>query len=135
MKGRLVVIRSMSFEQAKKIVRTYCETLGTGKLIADEQQLPCAKPVIKQALLMVMPFAPRQLRQELVYAYVALADFQPGVGDEPISRPGPSDPLEQDPDMAGFAAQLERTLPWIQRSADEYRQLVQELKDAGFMAE
>jgi hypothetical protein len=131
----LIVVPDMTVAQARQIVQTYGVALGTAGVIADESELPYAKAVIKQAILMVAPFAPsNEVRRTLRQGYLALADFLPGVGEQAIRRlrgsgDGPGNALE----AAAFIKDLERRLPWLNRSATEAQQLLRELRDSGFL--
>jgi hypothetical protein len=135
MNERLAVVHDMTYLQARKIVQAYGKTVTEySGVIADETKLPFPKAVIKQALLMVMPFAPSSdVRNALQSSYMFLADFQPGVGDEAI-RPVPAhrQALLDPEEVAAVAKDLERWLPWLKRSTAEMQQLLQELRDAGF---
>jgi hypothetical protein len=135
MNEHLAVVHDMTYLEARKIVQAYGKTVTEySGVIADESKLPFPKAVIKQAMLMVMPFAPSiEVRKALQSSYMFLADFQPGVGDQviqplPAHQQAPVD-AEQ---MAAVARHLEKWLPWSRRSSAEMEQLLQELRDAGF---
>jgi hypothetical protein len=130
----LVVVPGMTVQQAKQIVQAYGAVLGSARSIADEQELPFSKAVIKQAILMVAPFAPSaEARRSLRQGYLALADFLPGVGGEAIERLRDDDAPITAEQTAAFVRELEKKLPWLNRSATEAQQLMRELRDAGFL--
>lgn len=69
-------------------------------------------------------------------AYLALADFLPGVGRDGIQRiPKNRKPSEDPAELAASAKELARKLPWLHQSASEAQQLMRELRDCGFFAE
>jgi hypothetical protein len=131
----LVVVSSMTVEQAKQIVVAYGAVLGNAGVIADEQELPFSKAAIKQAILMVAPFASSsEARRSLRLAYLGLADFLPGVGAEPILRSrGEENPPVDAEEIATFMKDLEKKLKWLNRSATEAQRLMRELRDAGLL--
>jgi hypothetical protein len=129
----LVVVSSMTVEQARQIVVAYGAVLGSAGVIADEEELPFSKAAIKQAILMVAPFASScEARRSLRLAYLALADFLPGVGARPILRARADEDAPADAEqIAAFMTELEKKLKWLNRSATEAQRLMRELRDAG----
>jgi hypothetical protein len=131
----LVVVSSMTVEQARQIVVDYGAVLGSAGVITDEEELPFSKAAIKQAILMVAPFASSsEARRSLRLAYLALADFLPGVGARPILRArGDEDRPANAEQIAAFMTELEKKLKWLNRSATEAQRLMRELRDAGLL--
>lgn len=75
----------MSLEQATEIVWAYGDVLENSTpapgTVADTSRLPYSKPVIKQALIVMLQSVENPRIQEyLKTAYVLLADWQEGVG-------------------------------------------------------
>lgn len=135
MNEHLIVVSSMTVEQARQIVVAYGAVLGSAGVIADEDELPFSKAAIKQAILMVAPFASSsEARRSLRRAYLALADFLPGVGARPILRArDDEDPAASAEQIAAFMTELEKKLKWLNRSATEAQRLMRELRDAGLL--
>jgi len=131
----LIVVPDMTITQARQIVQTYGAVLGSAGAVADESELPYSKAVIKQAILMVAPFASTpEARRYLRRGYLALADFVAGAAGWEANRMngsglGPRSAEE----AAAFLRELERRLPWLNRSATEAQQLLRELRDSGFL--
>lgn len=78
---------SVSREAALKIVQEYCEILdGAGPAfgsVADVSELPYSKYVIKKAIATCMSGkTDSALSERLKTAYLSLADWQEGVGDQ-----------------------------------------------------
>jgi hypothetical protein len=88
MNEHLAVLSEMTYLQARQIVQAYGNTLTNTNIrsgIADERTLPFPTALIKQAILMVLPFAPSdEMRGSLKSSYLYLADFQPGLGHQVI---------------------------------------------------
>lgn len=131
----LIVVPDMTITQARQIVQTYGAVLGSASAIADESELPYSKAVIKQAILMVAPFASTpEARRYLRRGYLALADFVAGAGGWEVNRMNGSGLGPQSAEeAAAFLRELERRLPWLNRSATEAQQLLRELRDSGFL--
>ena len=131
----LIVVPDMTITQARQIVQTYGAVLGSAGAVADESELPYSKAVIKQAILMVAPFASTpEARRYLRRGYLALADFVAAAGGWEANR---VDGCERSPRSAeeaeAFLRELEHRLPWLNRSATEAQQLLRELRDSGFL--
>jgi hypothetical protein len=135
MSERLAVVPDMTLVQAQQIVQAFGKTVAElAGMIADENRLPFPKPVIKQATLMVLPFAPSdEVRRGLKNCYLFLADFQPGLGDQVIrALPAGEKPPSTIEEIAAVAAHVEKWLPWSKRATAETQELLLELRDAGF---
>ena len=135
MSQHLVVIPDMTLLQAQQIVQAFGKTVtDLAGVIADENRLPFPKAVIKQATLMVLPFAPSdEARRALKNCYLLLADFQRGLGDQVIhALPAGETPSRTTQQIAAVAAHMEKWLPWSRRCTAEMQELLRELRDAGF---
>ncbi len=75
-------------ELTMKIVNAYGSAMADGPVpgtVADVKSLPYPKAQIKEALRNAMSVATdKQMREQLVQAYIFLADYQEGVGAKPI---------------------------------------------------
>ena len=80
----------MDIATAQKIINAYGATLtASAKIpqphVIDAKELPFSKSAIKQAIRLVIPVSPNsKIVKSLVFAYLSLADWQDGVGPEPI---------------------------------------------------
>ena len=86
---------------ATKVVADYGELLegkaiGFGQILYDERDLPYAKNVILQAICLVLQIRsdPKE-RKALITCGITLANFQPGIGPDPLRAPGLMDSKEE----------------------------------------
>lgn len=131
---RRIAVPGMTIDQAREIVVAYGAAIECGA-ICDESELPFSKPAIKLAILMIAPFAPSsdEARRSLRMAYLALADFQPGVGSQRIHRIMEAPIAGEDPGARLLG--LEKRLRYLERSATETQRLVRELRDSGLLGD
>jgi len=122
------------------IVRAYRRVLeGTADtLVVDENRLPAPKHELKAAILEALQKAtdPRW-RGFLQNAYIDLAMFQPGVGEEPIRfDPSPTPTPDGYEAIVAVASSIAERNPeikhWSGIMAKESEQLLDELRSAGF---
>jgi hypothetical protein len=104
------------------------EQSQTGSVVYDESTLPVPKEDMRKALLMLIASVKDEERREQLKAgYLALADFQAGVGSRTIKI----DPLDPADDLQASAAkvamQAEEVGRWQQLSIAETARLMQDL--------
>lgn len=80
---------TLSTEQIEAVVNAYGGLLAQGHagsgVISDTKFLPYPKETIKAALITALRITTdKQMRENLKVAYISLADFQDGVGPNPI---------------------------------------------------
>ena len=127
-------------EEGQKILREYSAILADSAPrlghIADVGQLPYSKREIKDAIIVCLTNgADAEARSRLHSAYLALADWQEGVGSTPLALtllniPAANDPESQENKVPTPASEdMDR---WNIMVVDERRQLTQELRALGF---
>lgn len=135
----------MKPEQARRIIDEYGQILSQAApagMVMDESRLPYPKSEIKTALLTGLQHASDDsLREMLIAGYTHLAEYQPGVGDQPagvdpseLKKLGQveqtEDPLSHARNMLG-GAHLE--VDWAEKVRTEFAELEQELRAAGHL--
>jgi hypothetical protein len=118
-------------QEAKKIMDAAVEIVmrygkvyeGLGTAIADTSRLPAPKAEMKTALKLAWHFAEGNQRMQswVETGYVLLANFQDGVGPEPIDCG-----LSPDSELAKAAATLEPWLKWSPQVQAEMSELLAE---------
>ena len=121
-------------EQVEKIVQKYGEVLQHASpvagCVADQNELPYSKDVIKTALIKALQnTVDSHQKGALQVAYLSLANWQSDVGD---SHQG-IDLTKIDPmlDPSEFLAMHESSKDWGQIVQNEEKKLQAELKDLG----
>lgn len=138
--GKLFGRRNQSeigFDEAREIVGTYGDLLGSGPVpgtVADTTELPYPKDTIKKAILVLLRETKDQsMREHLKSGYVALADWQPGVG--PIRVGVDATKLDLSGDLNELAklieARNESAKDWLPKAKAELDLLVKELQQLG----
>jgi hypothetical protein len=132
---------SITPAMAEKIVQDYGAALGTSAPpaggVADARALPHPKARIKEALVFALhTTSDANMRKQLITAYLALADWQDGVGATPLGIDLTKMDLQGNPDVANLAkkfltqnASMEKWRPQIEA---EQRVLLAELQNLGY---
>lgn len=138
LKGTPALSEAMTFDVASQIVREYGAVLEVSSTslggVADVRELPYPKERIKAALIVALrATTDKKVTEQLKGGYVFLADWQPGVGAEPISYGfGGMAPGASTEDMAlEVAAQTDRMTKWAPVIAAESEALKAELQQLG----
>ena len=121
--------RKKQEQDAKSILDASVDAVSTlGELmekfpgsVLDSSMLPLPKPQMKAALKVLWTAFPAQ-RDTFEVGYLYLANFQDGVGPQPVSLnlPNTSEPKQ-------IVASLESTMPWINKTTAEMQELQREL--------
>lgn len=109
----------VSLDEVKEILNAYGNLLCDveGAIIRNESCLPTTKDRIKKALTVAIVTArTNEEREGYRFAYLFLADFQPGVGPSGIMKGR----LEADDIVQG--------VPWLEKAQAERQELVRELE-------
>ena len=138
--GDTLVPDLLSPEAGQQILRAYSAILEDGSSqpgrIADIGQLPYSKREIKDAIIVCLTSASdAEATLRLQSAYLALAEWQEGVGDVPVALtlldvPAANEPGR--PDQALVSPAARDVDQWNIRVVDERRQLSRELRALGF---
>lgn len=133
-----------SMERVEKIINDYGGVLakkapGPNGMVADEEQLPHPKIVIKQAILYMFEKGSLEEMQKdaLVTGFFSLADFQPGVDDGDTGVDVGSEEFMALPTEEQIRKVAEGGLgqEWLEISATERDELVAELQREGHWKE
>lgn len=129
----------MDIARAQQIINAYGATLtAVAKIpqphVIDLRELPFSKSEIKQAIRLLLPVAPNpQVLKSLVFGYVSLADWQEGVGPEPIGIMLSDSDSPTDPEtLKRIAARGSAWQKWRPKVNAESVALASELKMLGF---
>jgi hypothetical protein len=130
----------MTFEKAADIAGSYSDVLeysapspGT---VADASKLPYPKALIKQAIILLLEInTDLQIKEQLIFAYLLLADWQEGVGNTNAGldlsnmelTTGPAELAER------VSAQDDADKMWTNKAEKERRQLRTELQELGYL--
>ena len=127
----------MSPETAQNIVQDYGAVLGSSApapgCVADVRNLPHSKERIKQALVFALRVTKEpQIREQLKVAYISLADWQGGVGNETVgidltSMDLNADPLEMAKRVASQGELMEKWTPLVQAEQEALKSELQKL--------
>lgn len=124
---------------AGDLVAAYGEALeaqaNSGSMFSDTSALPVKKETIKAALkLLIRVNTDTQKREQLRAAYLMLANFQPGVGDQILTLDA-GEPPPIDGDIQAYAAgvveQMDRLQVWQAKAGVEMDALQAELQAEG----
>ncbi|MFC1542892.1 hypothetical protein ACFL4M_03280 [Pseudomonadota bacterium] len=131
----------MALKDAVEIIQTYAKCLEeravSASIVTDLNELPCSKEEIKSALIVAMNekhIDPIQ-RRYLATGYLQLADYQSGVGDRLIGIDVSTIDIDKEnvDALANQVAQSRQEFDsWKPIVEEEQKQLLDELKDAGF---
>jgi hypothetical protein len=128
----------LTADLAAQIVREYAASLAASKAsldgVADENKLPHPKRYIKEALIIALRATTDEDRKkQLRAAYVLLAEWQPGVGAEPVSSDfGAMQPGASVEDLARqIVARGDRMAKWAPLVSAESQALADELQKLG----
>ena len=119
---------SMSVEYATKIAGAYGNILENNAPVpgtfADTSKLPYPKPIIKQALtLLLSSNTDMQINEHIKTAYLLLADWQEGIGPTNVGLDITSMDISADPvQLAGKIASQDNDIEKWQTIANEERQ-------------
>ena len=124
---------------ASSLVAAYGEALevhaNSGSMFSDTSALPAEKETIKAALkLLLRVSTDSQKSEQLRAAYLMLADFQPGIGDQILAL-DVGEPPPHDGDVQGYAArvveQMDNLQMWQTKAGAELDVLLAELQAEG----
>jgi len=112
-----------------KVMAAYGSLLERHPMVVlDITMLPLPKPEMKKTLKIAWTLAvDEQSRRAAEYGYMQLAQFQDGVGKEPINVPKAHNPWD-DPHMKKVVVSLDRHIAWSKKVNSEMAELLVEFE-------